>query len=470
MAFVTFKEEEMAFRFLADYKTSPCCWDPSQTRYSSELRSQKWRVRYAPHPNSIIWENLSVQGLLWWARMLVLNLLLFLLLFFLTTPAIIVNTMDKFNVTRPIESLQSPIITQFFPTLLLWSFSALLPTLVYYSVFLEGHWTRSAENQSIMHKCYFYLIIMVLILPSLGLSSLSFFFRWLFDKNFVEAGSVRFECVFLPDNGAFFVNYVITAGFIGTGMELLRVPGLLLYTLRLCWAHSDGERTNVKRQQAYEFQFGQAYAWMMNIFSVVMAYSITCPLITIFGVIYLLLKHMVDRYNIYYAYLPCKLSRKIHSAAVNQVVAAPLLCMFWLLFYSVLRLGPTEPITLFTLVVLVFTVAICIGHSFFGVFKYMDIHKYKVCTTELATEYDTVPASPDSLISTDMPSYSAAVMLVRDEHDAAGSAASSSPQPDYGATHLSEETSLPGSPRQTTPQEQQVTFEEDWTSENILVD
>lgn len=39
-------------------------------------------------------------------------------------------------------SFQNPIITQFFPTLLLWCFSALLPTIVYYSAFFEAHWTR----------------------------------------------------------------------------------------------------------------------------------------------------------------------------------------------------------------------------------------------------------------------------------------------------------------------------------------
>lgn len=38
--------------------------------------------------------------------------------------------------------LQDPVISQFFPTLLLWSFSALLPTIVYYSTLLESHWTK----------------------------------------------------------------------------------------------------------------------------------------------------------------------------------------------------------------------------------------------------------------------------------------------------------------------------------------
>ncbi|KAJ6650926.1 hypothetical protein lerEdw1_001769 [Lerista edwardsae] len=93
-----------------------------------------------------------------------------------------------------------------------------------------------------------------------------------------------------------------------------------------------------------------------------MTYSITCPIIVPFGLLYMLLKHMVDRYNIYYVYIPTKLSQRIHTAAVSQVVAAPILCIFWLLFFSIIRLGPVFPITLFTFVVLIS----CICVSFFG--------------------------------------------------------------------------------------------------------
>ncbi|NXS05586.1 CSC1 protein, partial [Oxylabes madagascariensis] len=80
------------------------------------------------------------------------------------------------------------------------------------------------------------------------------------------------------------------------------------------------------------------------------------------GLLYMLLKHMVDRYNIYYVYIPTKLNQRLHVAAISQVVVAPILCMFWLLFFSVLRLGPTRPVTLFTFVVLLS----CIVFSFFG--------------------------------------------------------------------------------------------------------
>uniref|UniRef100_A0A8D3C8H4 Transmembrane protein 63B n=1 Tax=Scophthalmus maximus TaxID=52904 RepID=A0A8D3C8H4_SCOMX len=344
MAFVTFQNESITAIISKDFNACKCqgCHcrrEPKSSQFSAKLHTQNWTVSYAPDPQNVYWEHLSVGGFSWWIRCLIINCVLFLLLFFLTTPAIIISTMDKFNVTKPVEYLNNPIVTQFFPTLLLWSFSALLPTIVYYSAFFEAHWTRSGENRTTMHKCYTFLIFMVLLLPSLGLSSLDVFFRWLFDKRFLADAKVRFECVFLPDNGAFFVNYVIASAFIGNAMDLLRIPGLLMYMIRLCLARSVAERRNVKRHQAYEFQFGAAYAWMMCVFTVVMTYSITCPIIVPFGLMYMLLKHLADRYNMYYAYLPSKLDKKIHSGAVNQVVAAPILCLFWLLFFSTVRSG-----------------------------------------------------------------------------------------------------------------------------------
>ncbi|XP_021336578.1 CSC1-like protein 2 isoform X4 [Danio rerio] len=229
-----------------------------------------------------------------------------------------------------------------------------------------------------MHKCYTFLIFMVLLLPSLGLSSLDLFFRWLFDKKFLDEATIRFRCVFLPDNGAFFVNYVIASAFIGNAMDLLRIPYFLMYMIRLCLARSAAERRNVKKHQAYEFQFGAAYAWMMNVFTVVMTYSITCPIIVPFGLMYMLLKHLVDRYNMYYAYLPSKLDKKIHSGAVNQVVAAPILCIFWLLFFSTVRQGFGAPTSMFTFVVLIITIIICLSHIVFGHFKYLSAHNYKI--------------------------------------------------------------------------------------------
>jgi hypothetical protein len=51
----------------------------------------------------------------------------------------------------------------------------------------------------------------------------------------------------LPNNGAFFVNYVITAAFIGTVFKLLRLGQLLQYAFRIAWARSEAERIRIKR-------------------------------------------------------------------------------------------------------------------------------------------------------------------------------------------------------------------------------
>ncbi|XP_034436745.1 CSC1-like protein 1 isoform X1 [Hippoglossus hippoglossus] len=385
MAFVTLQTEAMAKFILKDFNalkcvgTTFCCGGEQQpSSYSEPLKVSKWRVSFAPHPKNLYWENLSVKGFYWFGRFVIINLCLFTGLTFLTTPTIIMNTIDKFNVTKPITYLNSPIISQFVPTLLLSTFSALLPTVVYYSTLGEAHWSRSSEQLSMMRKLYIFLLFMVLILPSLGLTSLAVFFRWLFDRTFLNEGTVRFECVFLPDQGAFFVNYVIAAAFVGSGLELLRLPGLLLYIIRLGFARSAAERKYVKQSQAYEFEYGAMYGWTLCVFTVVVAYSIICPIITPFGLLYMLLKHMVDKHNLYFVYLPARLDRRVHLGAVSKAMAAPILCLIWLYFFSVLRTGFWTSTSLFTLVVLFITVFICISYTCFGCFKYLSPHNYTV--------------------------------------------------------------------------------------------
>lgn len=57
------------------------------------------------------------------------------------------------------------------------------------------------------------------------------------------------------------------------------------------------------------------------------------------GLLYLCMKHVTDRYNMYYSYAPTKLNEQIHMAAVYQAIFAPLLGLFWMLFFSILRVG-----------------------------------------------------------------------------------------------------------------------------------
>jgi len=46
---------------------------------------------------------------------------------------------------------------------------------------------------------------------------------------------------------AFFARYVISVAFIGLGFELLRLPELLLLSLKLCCARSDAEKSWIEK-------------------------------------------------------------------------------------------------------------------------------------------------------------------------------------------------------------------------------
>ena len=112
-------------------------------------------------------------------------------------------------------------ITGFLPTLLLWIFTALMPYLVSFSIRKIGHPTRSEENHSIMKKTFWFLIIAEVVFPTFGFTTLQVVLDQ-FAQNQLNSSSTnpfQWECLFLPDSGAFFVNYVMTSALIGCGLE-----------------------------------------------------------------------------------------------------------------------------------------------------------------------------------------------------------------------------------------------------------
>ena len=51
-----------------------------------------------------------------------------------------------------------------------------------------------------------------------------------------------------------------------------------------------------------------SYGWMLLIFLITCTFSMIAPVITVFNFLYLVLKHYVDRHNLYFVYKPSKVS------------------------------------------------------------------------------------------------------------------------------------------------------------------
>lgn len=299
-----------------------------------------WVLTHATNPSDIIWENLSVQQGVWYIKAIIINFIMFIILFFLTTPAIVVNLFNTMIVKPNITNKISSIIFEFLPTLLLWTMAAVMPAIVAFSDKFLSHWTKSQQNYSIMTKTVSFLLLMTLILPSLGLASAEAFVMWTLNH---QNDTMRWDCVFLSDKGAFFVNYVITSGFIGTALELIRFPELFLYVWYLLQSKSKAEKSYVKKAILYEFPFGVHYAWSVAILSITIVYSLACPLIAPFGLIYLMFKHIGDKHNLYFAYGPSDMSGvgggRIHSTAVSLIRVSVLLLLVNMAAWAGLRAG-----------------------------------------------------------------------------------------------------------------------------------
>ena len=164
---------------------------PPESSLSSILKPERWRVQFAAEPTDIYWENLSVSGFTLKIKYILVNIAVFIVALFLTTPEVLLTQVnkigEKINVGWLATELQLPSwIVDFLPTLMIWSFTALLPVLVAWSDRFLGHWTRSAENHSIMKKVFWYLIFVVVFLPTFGFTSAQAAIQFFFTQNSTE--------------------------------------------------------------------------------------------------------------------------------------------------------------------------------------------------------------------------------------------------------------------------------------------
>ena len=123
-----------------------CNYEPPMSSLSSLLKPKQWQVSFASTPDDIYWENLNVSRRFLTLKKIAMTIGLILITFFLTTPEYLVTQTD-WIVTLFGKSLHLPApIIDFLPTVMLWSFTALLPLLVAYSDRWLGLYTRSEEN------------------------------------------------------------------------------------------------------------------------------------------------------------------------------------------------------------------------------------------------------------------------------------------------------------------------------------
>jgi hypothetical protein len=120
-----------------------------------------------------------------------------------------------------------------------------------------------------------------------------------------------------------------------------RSPRLTPSPPDLWWLHNSPFLLFLQRR-AYFYDYGNHYAWFLSIFAITMAYSVSCPLITPCGLVYAVMKHVVDRYNIFFAYRPSALRKSLHETATSFLLIGVVFTQCNTLFFQVSIFGGSK--------------------------------------------------------------------------------------------------------------------------------
>lgn len=312
-AFITLKSHRQARNVISEL-------NKMKTTDRNQQEKLNWSVRYAPHPDNVEYSDLLNYNKMSKYTRFSLNVLMVFIFIFFTTPTVLLSIFDKIIELRP-TSKQSSIenlLISYATTLLQIISTSLLPSLITLISKQMPYEDTASKSHSIMWKTYLFLVLMVIVMPSVGLTSAQAFL----------SSEINPQCLFPPDNGGYFINYVISSMFLTNISELLKPIDFVTYYFLHLTSRSQADFEGARQALEREFSVSGNHTAVLLMFSVCMTYAISCPLIAPAGLVYLIIKHSVDHYHLFYTYFTKKVDNQLQKTLIVFVKSAVLLMLF----------------------------------------------------------------------------------------------------------------------------------------------
>lgn len=299
----------------------------SSTRQAKKVMSngpKVWTSRYAPHPSNVEYLDLLYVATISKFKLFSLHALMVIIFIFITTPNVVLSILQRWEIFQPdyakeVTGLKS-ITINYLSSFVLLLTSALLPTLVALISRQIPYEDTSSKNHSMMWKNYLFLIFMVLVLPSVGMNSAQSFF--------LSGTEIQTECLFPTDHGSYYINFVLTSVFLSTMIDLIRPVEIVAYYFITMTGRSRADYEQARQLLEREFSVGMQHTTVLLIFTSVMTYTISCPLIAPAGLLFLLVKHGVDQHQLYNTYFTRRVDMDLHHS-IDVIVRVSLLLMMF---------------------------------------------------------------------------------------------------------------------------------------------
>jgi len=347
-AFVTFKSPDAAVQMVEDFAPTG---QRAASPYSAELQIEGWQVERAPEPDDIIWENATVGKWQHRGRVFVLNFVFFWFTTVVLTPVAFINGISGFTDQNlgAFGELWSAYIPMMVLCLYVWiAMPAMLRVISHY----ERHWLKSEAEHSFLIKYYLYLFIAAVICPVLSTSTGALIESLTSEKSSIQS---NLGDVLVDKAGQTYMIYVMNFALLSTPLQLFNLDHRATG-----WAGTVAAKTKLasvdvrtKPSDSY-FDYPLQYATVMHIFAVIVFFSIFSPLVTCFGALYFIIKHVVDRYNLVnYHQKSSQSGGRLASTANHLIVASVALLMLGMTgFFSTKQSARTAIFTFVCLVVL----------------------------------------------------------------------------------------------------------------------
>jgi hypothetical protein len=155
-----------------------------------------------------------------------------------------------------------------------------------------------------MFKQFFYMIINTLFIPITQTTTISSFL-YLFAEKDIDDLQMELSEKFLKTS-EFFLKYIIQCTFMTNMVQILDVPHFLYLGIKRFLSRpkewETGEDGTGGVEDDWYFDIGYHFAFSITIFTVVLIFSASVPLIPLFGFLFFAFKYFIDKYNFLFVY------------------------------------------------------------------------------------------------------------------------------------------------------------------------
>ena len=271
------------------------------------LKPEQWNVNLAERPQDIYWNHLSTSKYSKFIRRVIVFAIVLIVALVWSIPISFLASVDTLEqipglglVVEEVISLNpffQDIIEGYIPSLLTTLFVLCLPFILNNTVPFEKPDTVATHNASVLRLYYTFIILNVLVFPTLligTLDSLSILFE---DGVTSVLAQINFTL-----QGAFFINYVIQQTFFSGMIRLVRPQHIFQLYWFMGFAVTEEEKEDVKRRSAHEMEYRIRFAQMLVVIACLLTFAVVVPLILPAGIIYLIIIHIIDKNNILHVF------------------------------------------------------------------------------------------------------------------------------------------------------------------------